>query len=42
MSDAVPRMQDKLYHDLILPPETLEIRAKAREFVDRVVAPRGP
>jgi alkylation response protein AidB-like acyl-CoA dehydrogenase len=38
---AVFRMQDKLYHDLILPDETLEIRAKAREFVDRVVSPRA-
>jgi hypothetical protein len=26
---AVFRMQDRLYHDLILPDETLEIRAKA-------------
>jgi butyryl-CoA dehydrogenase len=34
-------MQDRLYHDLILPDETLEIRAKAREFVDRVVSPRA-
>jgi alkylation response protein AidB-like acyl-CoA dehydrogenase len=38
---AVLRMQDRLYHDLILPDETLEIRAKAREFVDRVVSPRA-
>ena len=38
---AVFRMQDRLYHDLILPDETLEIRAKAREFVDRVVSPRA-
>lgn len=38
---SVFRMQDKLYHDLILPDETLEIRAKAREFVDRVVSPRA-
>ena len=38
---AVFRMQDRLYHDLILPDETLEIRAKARDFVDRVVSPRA-
>jgi alkylation response protein AidB-like acyl-CoA dehydrogenase len=38
---SVFRMQDRLYHDLILPDETLEIRAKAREFVDRVVSPRA-
>ena len=41
MAQIVPRMQDKLYHDLILPGETLEIRAKAREFAERVVAPRA-
>ena len=34
-----PRMQDKLYHDMILPEETLEIREKAREFAVREVAP---
>ena len=39
--NAIIRMQDRLYHDLILPDETLEIRAKAREFVDRVVSPRA-
>ncbi len=38
---TVIKMQDRLYHDLILPDETLEIRAKAREFADRVVAPRA-
>jgi butyryl-CoA dehydrogenase len=41
MTEAVDRMQDKLYHDLILPEETLKIRAKAREFADRVIAPRA-
>lgn len=41
MTDAVERMQDKLYHDLILPEETIEVRAKAREFSDRIVAPRA-
>ena len=38
---AIIRMQDRLYHDLILPDETLKIRGKAREFVDRVVSPRA-
>ena len=36
-----PRMQDKLYHDMILPEETLKIRKKAREFAVREVAPVG-
>jgi butyryl-CoA dehydrogenase len=34
-----PRMQYKLYHDMILSEETLEIRKKAREFAEREVAP---
>jgi len=33
------RMQDKLYHDMIFPEETLGIRKKAREFAVREVAP---
>jgi alkylation response protein AidB-like acyl-CoA dehydrogenase len=37
----IKRMQDELYHDLILPEESQEIRIKAREFADRVVAPRA-
>ena len=41
MGKSVARMQDFLFHDLILPEETLEIRKKAREFADRVVAPRA-
>ena len=41
MSKTVERMQDKLYHDLILPEETINIRAKAREFADRVIAPKA-
>ena len=41
MTTNVKRMQDLLYHDLILPKETLEIRKKAREFTERVVAPRA-
>jgi hypothetical protein len=34
-------MQNKLYHDMILPKETLEIRKKAREFAIRVIIPVG-
>jgi alkylation response protein AidB-like acyl-CoA dehydrogenase len=41
MTKTVKRMQDKLYHDLILTEETIAIRAKAREFSDRVIAPRA-
>jgi len=41
MPQPVQRMQDRLYHDLILPEETQEIKIKAREFTNRVVAPRA-
>ncbi|MBT4089346.1 MAG: acyl-CoA dehydrogenase [Deltaproteobacteria bacterium] len=41
MTQHVERMQDRLYHDMILPEETQEIRAKAREFANRIVAPRA-
>ncbi len=41
MRELPPRMQDRLYHDMILPEETLEIRAKAREFAIREIAPRA-
>jgi alkylation response protein AidB-like acyl-CoA dehydrogenase len=34
-----PRMQDQLYHEMILPVETQEIRKKAREFAIREIAP---
>ncbi|MBI2485561.1 MAG: acyl-CoA dehydrogenase family protein [Deltaproteobacteria bacterium] len=34
-----PRMQDILYHDLILPEESLEIRKKIREFAVKEIAP---
>ena len=34
-----PRMQDILYHDMILPEEAQEIRKKAREFAVREIAP---
>jgi butyryl-CoA dehydrogenase len=33
------RMQDELYHDMILPEEALETRKKVREFAEREVAP---
>jgi alkylation response protein AidB-like acyl-CoA dehydrogenase len=35
------RMQDKIYHDIILPDETIKIRKKAREFAIREIAPVG-
>lgn len=39
---ALPqRMQDSLYHDMIFPEETMEIRKKVREFAIREVAPRA-
>ena len=41
MRQPPPRMQDQLYHDMILPEETLHIRAKARDFAVRVVFPRA-
>ena len=41
MEPTVPRRQDNLYHELLLPEETQKIRAKAREFAQRVVAPRA-
>jgi alkylation response protein AidB-like acyl-CoA dehydrogenase len=36
-----PRMQDNLYHDMILPEETLEIRKRIREFAIKEVAPEA-
>ena len=41
MKQQVERMQDDLYHDHISPRETLAIRTKAREFSERIVAPRA-
>ena len=41
MRELPPRMQDQLYHEMILPKETQEIRAKAREFAVREIAPRA-
>jgi butyryl-CoA dehydrogenase len=34
-------MQDRLYHDMILPEETLEVRKKAREFAVKEIAPHS-
>lgn len=40
---ALPlRMQDQLYHDLILSEETQEIKKRVREFAVRVIAPIAP
>ena len=41
MRQLPSRMQDKLFHDMILPEETQEIRKKAREFAVREIAPVG-
>lgn len=35
------RMQNTLYHDMILPEETLEIRKKIREFAEKEIAPEA-
>jgi alkylation response protein AidB-like acyl-CoA dehydrogenase len=35
------RMQDRIFHDLILPQETLQIRKKTRDFAVREIAPLG-
>lgn len=39
MRGLPPRMQDKIYTDMILPEESLEIRKKARDFAVREIAP---
>jgi len=41
MRQLPPRMQDQLYHDMILPEETLKIRKNVRDFAVRVIAPRA-
>jgi len=41
MRPLPPRMQDQLYHDMIFPKETQDVREKAREFADRVIAPKS-
>lgn len=38
---AVPRLADALYHDLLSPAETLDVRARIREMATRVIAPRA-
>lgn len=39
MRKLPPRMQDKLYHDLIMPEETAAIRSKVRRFAEKEIAP---
>jgi len=39
--DALSRTSDQVYDDLLLPEETVEIRADAREFAATVLAPRA-
>jgi len=36
-----PRMADRLYHDLLLPEETRDVRAEVRTFAEREVLPRA-
>lgn len=39
--DGLPRTSDRLYDDLLLPDETVKIRAEVRAFAERVLAPRA-
>lgn len=39
--EGLPRTSDTLYDDLMLPDETVKIRAEVREFAVRVLAPRA-
>ncbi len=39
--DGLPRTSDRLYDDLLLPDETIAVRAEARDFATRVLAPRS-
>ena len=39
MRPLPPRMQDRLYHEMLLPQETQEIRKKAREFAEKEIGP---
>lgn len=41
MNALPPRMQDKLYHDVLLPEETRTVRQEARSFAQREVEPRA-
>ena len=39
--EDLPRVADRLSDDLLLPPETVKVRARAREFATSVLAPRA-
>lgn len=39
MTELTERMQNKLYHDLILPQEALKVRKKARNFAKKYIQP---
>src|SRR6516165_12708806 len=39
--DGLPRTSARLFDDCLLPAETLKIREEARQFADRVLAPRA-
>ncbi|MCE5289899.1 MAG: acyl-CoA dehydrogenase family protein [Nocardiaceae bacterium] len=39
MATPIPRTQDRMSHDVFLPKETVELRARARESVSRHLAP---
>jgi alkylation response protein AidB-like acyl-CoA dehydrogenase len=41
MRKLPPRIQERLYHDMIFSEETLKIRQKAREFAIKEIAPTG-
>ncbi|MBJ7337560.1 acyl-CoA dehydrogenase family protein [Mycolicibacterium sp.] len=38
---GLPRTSDRLFDDLLLPGETVEIRSEVRDFAERVLAPRA-
>lgn len=38
---GLPRTSDRLFDDLLLPDETVKIRAEVRDFAERVLAPRA-
>ena len=39
--DDLSRISTALSDDLLLPPETVELRAEAREFAEKVLRPRA-
>lgn len=41
MTQLPERMMDSLFHEMMLQKETIEIRKKAREFAERVIAPKA-